>query len=160
MEARLEPSALCGDSLHLPATTEVAAMRIFALPSLRQLSQLRALLPYAAKLLPVLTGISTTQPTVLRPDFSSLNRHFGEIQSESRGLRSQVEGQGEQIEQVKEQLDRIASHIERSSREQEELAKSFRSLASLLKGLFFAILFLLVAVTALSGLVLFRLSHL
>lgn len=130
------------------------------LPNLRQLSQLRALLPYAAKLLPVLTGTSTTPPTVLRPDFSSLNRHFGEIQSESRGLRSQVEGQGEQIGHIRDQLELIASHIERNTREQEELAKSFRSLSSLLKGLFFAILFLLVAVTALSALVLFRLSHL
>ncbi len=130
------------------------------MPSLRSLSQLRTLLPYAAKLLPMLTGVATSsQPTVMRPDFSSLNRHFGEIQTESRGLRSQVEGQGEQIEHIQSQLSQLASNIERSGRQQEELATAFRSLSTLLKGLFFAILFLLVAVTAMSGLMLFRLSH-
>jgi thiosulfate reductase cytochrome b subunit len=120
------------------------------------------LLPYAAKLLPVLTGIAVSEPAA-RQDFSSLNRHFGEMQLESRGLRSRVESQGEQIEhglkQNQEQLDRLVTSIEASRREQQELANSFRSLAGLLKGLFFAILFLLVAVTVLTGLILFRLPH-
>jgi methyl-accepting chemotaxis protein len=132
------------------------------LPNLRSLSQLRSLLPYAAKLLPVLTGIAVSEPAA-RQDFSSLNRHFGEMQLESRGLRSRVESQGEQIEhglkQNQEQLDRLVASIEASRREQQELANSFRSLAGLLKGLFFAILFLLVAVTVLTGLILFRLPH-
>ena len=130
------------------------------LPSLRSLSSLRALLPYAARLLPVLTGTASSQPTVMRPDFSSLNRHFGDIQTESRGLRSQVEGQSEQIGHIQEQIDRLHANTERAAREQEELAASFRSLATLLKGLFFVILFLLVAVTAMCGLMLLRISHL
>ena len=82
------------------------------MPNLRSLSQLRSLLPYAAKLLPVLTGIAVSE-TAARPDLSSLNRHFGEMQIESRGLRSRVESQGEQIERSlkhsQEQLDRLAS---------------------------------------------------
>jgi methyl-accepting chemotaxis protein len=135
------------------------------LPNLRSLSQLRALLPYAAKLLPILTGVAVGETALQqRPDLSSLNRHFGEMQSESRGLRSRVEDQSEQIDRnfkrIEERLDRIANSIETVSQEQQELATSFRSLAGLLKGLFFAILFLLVAVTAMSVLILLRLSHL
>jgi hypothetical protein len=125
------------------------------LPNLRSLSQLRALLPYAAKLLPVLTGVAVGETALQqRPDLSALNRHFGEMQSESRGLRSRVEGQSEQIGRIQERLDQVAASIESNHREQQELAKSFRSLAGLLKGLFFAILFLLVAVTAMSVLIL------
>jgi ABC-type Na+ efflux pump permease subunit len=130
------------------------------LPNLRSLSQLRALLPYAAKLLPVLTGVAVGETALQhRPDLSSLNRHFGEMQSESRGLRSRVEGQSEQIERIQARLDNVAGTIESVGQEQQELAKSFRSLVGLLTGLFFAILFLLVAVTAMSVLILLRLSH-
>lgn len=134
------------------------------MPNLRSLSQLRALLPFAAKLLPVLTGVAVGETALQhRPDLSALNRHFGEMQSESRGLRSRVEDQSEQIERnfkrIEERLDRVTGNIETVGREQQELATSFRSLAGLLKGLFFAILFLLVAVTAMSVLILLRLSH-
>jgi hypothetical protein len=118
------------------------------------------LLPYAAKLLPVLTGVAVGETALQqRPDFSALNRHFGEMQSESRGLRSRVDGQTEQIERIQERLDRVAAGVEGIGREQQELAKSFRSLSALLKGLFFAILFLLVAVTAMSVLILLHMSH-
>ena len=132
------------------------------MPSLRSLSMLRSLLPYAEKLLPVLTGVAV-EPPRLRSDLSALDRHVGEIQIESRGLRSKVESQGEEIERIlqkhQEGLDNISSAIENIRREQQELANSFRSLAGLLKGLFFAILFLLVAVTAMCALILFRMSH-
>lgn len=130
------------------------------MPNLRSLSRLRELLPYAAKLLPVLTGVAVGETALQhRPDLSALNRHFGEMQSESRGLRSRVEGQSEQIGRIQERLDQVAASIESNHREQQELAKSFRSLAGLLKGLFFAILFLLVAVTAMSVLILLHISH-
>jgi hypothetical protein len=118
------------------------------------------LLPYAAKLLPVLTGVAVGETALQhRPDLSALNRHFGEMQSESRGLRSRVEGQSEQIGRIQERLDQVAASIESNHREQQELAKSFRSLSGLLKGLFFAILFLLVAVTAMTVLILLHISH-
>ena len=132
------------------------------LPNLRSLSQLRSLLPYAAKLLPVITGIVVAEPA-RRADLSTVDRRFGEIQIESRGLRSQLASQGEEIERIlrkhQEGLDRVASGVESIHREQQELAKTFRSLAGLLKGLFFAILFLLVSLTALSALILFHMSH-
>ena len=88
---------------------------------------------------------------------------MGEIQIESRGLRSQLASQSEEIERIlrkhQEGLDRVASGVESIHREQQELAKTFRSLAGLLKGLFFAVLFLLVSLTVLSALILFRMSH-
>jgi hypothetical protein len=129
------------------------------LPNFRSLAQLRLLLPYAAKILPVLTGVAVGELPVHRPDLSALNRHFGEMQSESRGLRSSVEGQSEQIGRIQEQMERLASAVESGRQEQQELVTAFRSLAGLLKGLFFAILFLLVAITVLTVLILFRISH-
>lgn len=130
------------------------------MPSLRSLAQLRSLLPYAAKLLPVLTGVAIGETAIQpRPDLSALNRHFGEMQNESRGLRSRVEGQGEQLEKMQQQMTQIATEVESARREQQELATAFRRLGGLLKGLFFAILFLLVAITVLSALILFRISH-
>jgi hypothetical protein len=132
------------------------------LPNLRSLSQLRSLLPYAARLLPVLTSVAVAEPA-RRADLSSVDRRFGEIQIESRGLRSQLESQGEEVERIlrkhQEGLDQVASAVESIRREEQELAKAFSSLAGLLKGLFFAILFLLVAITVLCALILFRMSH-
>ena len=129
------------------------------MPKPRSLAQLRSLLPYAAKILPVLTGVAVGELPVQRPDLSALNRHFGEMQNESRGLRSRVEGQSEQIGRIQEQIDRLAPAIETIGREQQELATAFRSLSGLLKGLLFAILFLLVVVIAMCVLMLFRNSH-
>jgi hypothetical protein len=130
------------------------------LPNLRSLSQLRSLLPYAGKLLPVLTGVVVGETAIQpRPDLSALNRHFGEMQTESRGLRSRVEGQGEQLEKMQQQMAQLATDVESSRREQQELATAFRGLAGLFKRLFLAILLLLVAVTVLSALILFRISH-
>jgi septal ring factor EnvC (AmiA/AmiB activator) len=133
------------------------------LPNLRSLSQLRVLLPYAAKLLPVLTGIAIAEPSRQSADLSSLDRRFGEIQTESRGLRSQVANQGEEIERVlkthQEGLERVASGIEGLRREQQDLAKESQALARWLKGLSFAILLLLIAVTVMSALIFFRMSH-
>ena len=129
------------------------------MPNLRSLAQLRALLPYAAKILPLLTGAAVGELPVHRPDLSALNRHFGEMQSGRRGLRSSLDDQSEQIGRVQDQMDRLASAIESSRQEQQEFASAFRSLAGLLKGLFFATLFLLVAIMVLSVLILFRISH-
>jgi hypothetical protein len=128
------------------------------LPSVRSLARLRPLLPYAAKLLPILTGIEIAAAGP-RPDPGALDRHFGEIQSESRGLRTRVEGQGEQLDRMGRQVEQIAASLERAERERAELAASFRSVASLARGLLFAMLFLLVAVTTISILILWRVPH-
>lgn len=130
------------------------------MPRLRSLSQFRSLLPYAAKLLPLITGVAVGETAIQpRPDLSALNRHFGEMQNESRGLRSRVEGQGEQLEKIQQQVAQVSTDLESIRSEQQELATSVRSLAGLLKGLFFAVLFLLIAITVLSALILFRISH-
>lgn len=151
------------DSLPLPGVSPLCSLRIIALPNFRSLSQLRVLFPYAAKLLPVLTGIALSEPTRQGGDLSSLDRRFSEIQSESRGLRSQVASQGEETERIlrihQEGLERLASSMESLHREQQDLAKSTRAVAGWLKGLCFVILLLLIAVTVMSALILFRMSH-
>jgi hypothetical protein len=128
------------------------------LPSVRSLARLRPLLPYAAKLLPILTGIAVPAEGP-RPDPAALDRHFGEIHSESRGLRARVESQGEQIDRVGRQVEQITAFLERAERERAQLSASFGHLASLVRGLLFAILLLLVAVTTISILILSRLPH-
>jgi hypothetical protein len=129
------------------------------LPSVRSLARLRPLLPYAAKLLSILTGIAVPAAAP-RNDPNVLDRHFGEIQSESRGLRTRVEGQGEQIDRMAARVEQIAASLERADRERAELAASLRSIASLVRGLLFAALFLLVVVTTICIVILLRLPHL
>jgi hypothetical protein len=151
------------DSLPLPGISPLCSLRIIALPNFRSLSQLRVLVPYAAKLLPVLSGIALSEPTRQGADLSSLDRRFSEIQTESRGLRSQVASQGEETERIlkthQQGLERLASGIDSLYREQQDLATSARAMARWLKGLFFVILLLLIAITVMSALILFRLSH-
>lgn len=130
-----------------------------ALPTVRSLARLRPLLPYAAKLLPILAGIAVPAAGP-RPDPEALDRHFGEIQSESRGLRTRVEGQGEQIDRMAGRVEQIAVSLERADRERAELSTSLQRVASLARGLLFAILLLLVVVTTISILILLRLPHL
>jgi septal ring factor EnvC (AmiA/AmiB activator) len=134
------------------------------LPNFRSLSQLRALLPYAAKLLPVLTGVAVGETALQqRPDLSALNRRFGEIQVESRGLRSQLETQGEEIERIlkqhQERLDGLVSGMESIRREQQEIANSSQALGRQVRGLGLAIVLLLVAITVMSALILFHMLH-
>ena len=128
------------------------------MPSVRSLARLRPLLPYAAKLLPILREIAIPA-MASRPDPEALDRHFGQIQSENRGLRTRVEGQGEQIDRIAGRVEQMAGSLERADRERAELAASFHSVARLVRGLLLAILLLLVAVTTISILILLRLPH-
>lgn len=151
------------DSLPLPGISPLCSLRIIALPNFRSLSRLRVLFPYAAKLLPVLTGIALSEPTRSGVDLSSLDRRFSEIQTESRGLRSQVASQGEETERIlqthQQGLERLASGIASLHRDQQDLATSARAVAGWLKRLCFVILLLLIAITVMSALILFRMSH-
>jgi hypothetical protein len=56
-------------------------------------------------------------------------------------------------------MTQLVTDLESGRREQQELAAALSSLRGLLKGFLFAILFLLVAVTVLSALILFRMLH-
>ena len=131
------------------------------MPNLRSLARLRPLLPYAARLLPILTGIAAPASlTGDRPEAGVLDHHFAEIQSESRGLRTRVEDQGEQLSRMAQQLEQITAALEHSESERAALTASFNGFSRLVRGLFFATLSLLVAVTVLSVLILLRISHL
>src|SRR3954468_22522495 len=110
----------------------LCSSRIIALPNLRSLSQLRVLLPYAAKLLPVLSGIAISEPSRQSAGLSSLDRRLGEIQIESRGLRSQLASQGDEIERIlkthQEGLERLGSGIESLRRAQQDLVRESHAL--------------------------------
>ncbi len=132
------------------------------------LAQLRSLLPYAVKLLPLLTGVGPTpgpqaRPARPPPERTSLSRQFGGMQTDRRTLHSeltaQLSEQSGQLAGLAAQLEQLAAATTRNDEAQARLAASFQSLSSLLRGLFFAIIFLLVAITALCGLMLSRVSH-
>ena len=77
------PHAEHDDRLHLPAPCGEgrSPCQIFA-----RCPSFAPCCPYAAKLLPVLTGVAVGETALQqRPDLSALNRHFGEMQTESRG---------------------------------------------------------------------------
>jgi hypothetical protein len=129
-----------------------------ALPSLRDLAQLRTLLPYAARLLPLLTG--QPAPASPPPELGALNRHVGEMQTESRSLRSEVASQSEQLAQLTSQfnsrLDRLTALAEHGLEEQAGIAASLGRLAALLRIVSVAALLLLVAISVMCGLLLAR----
>lgn len=128
------------------------------MPNVRSLTRLRPLLPYAVKLLPILRDIAIPAAGA-RQDPGVLDRQFGAMQSESRGLRSQVEGQGEQISRMVARLEQIATTLERADRERAELAGSLRGAATLMRRLLFATILLLIVVATISIFVLLRLPH-
>lgn len=125
------------------------------LPNVRSLDRLRPLLPYAAKLLPILTGVALPGlETAAQPDLTSLDRQFGEMQTESRGLRTQVEDQSEQINQIAHRLEGMSATLERSTRQQEQLTADLHATATRLRGLCYAMLFLLLVLTTITVIVL------
>lgn len=124
------------------------------------LAQLRSLLPYAAKLLPLITGVAAPSSAGDPPQFESLNRHFGEIQTENRSLRSEVAGQSSQLTQLQAQLqgqyDRLAASQQSAVQQQAALAEALRRHAVLLKGLAAATLLLVLAIAVMCALLLAR----
>jgi hypothetical protein len=88
------------------------------------LSQIRSLLPYAAKLLPVLTGVAIELPARPGPELAALDRHVGEIETASRGLRQEIEGQGQRLDGVARQVEELGDAMAEVGRRQRELARS------------------------------------
>jgi cell division protein ZapA (FtsZ GTPase activity inhibitor) len=132
------------------------------LPSLRDLAQLRALLPYAAKLLPLLTGQAA--PAAAPAELGALHRHLGEVQTEGRSLRSEVAGQSEQLNQLATRLDTrldqlaatLTARAEQIQAEQASLASRLRRLSTLVTVLGAATLLLLIALIVMGALLLAR----
>jgi hypothetical protein len=135
----------------------------------RTLMNLRLLLPYVAKLLPLLDGSvapAFTPPAPVKADLSELhqsfeevNRAFLDLQAGHKDIRSHVQEQAVQLKRIDEQLVRLRDSTERNTMEHQELVEDLRSASKLVRGVSTAMLILMVAVTAMVAFMLLHARH-
>jgi hypothetical protein len=104
----------------------------------RSILQLRVLLPYVSKLLPLLeTGLigqsahSSAQST--NTALAAVEKNAIEIQNSHRELRLQLQDQAVEFKRVDEQLERLREATERNTLEQQELIEDLKSFAGTIK---------------------------
>lgn len=98
----------------------------------KTLLQLRAFLPYIAKLLEMSSPSqqSTALSTELR---SEVRQSVGALESSHRDLRLAVQDQTVEIKRIEENLTRTREATERNTLEVSEVAEDIRSMRSLVK---------------------------
>lgn len=89
----------------------------------RSLLQLRVLLPYVSRLLPLLEG-----GFAHAPDTRHLDRSVAEVQAANRELSQQVLDQTALVKRVEEQLSKLRETIERNAVDAQELSQTLRLL--------------------------------
>jgi hypothetical protein len=101
-------------------------------PMWKTLLQLRAFLPYIAKLLEMSSPSqqSTALSTELR---SEVRQSVGALESSHRDLRLAVQDQTVEIKRIEENLTRTREATERNTLEVSEVAEDIRSMRSLVK---------------------------
>lgn len=113
--------------------------------------QLRVLLPYLTRLVPLLDkGLLKAAP-----DLTDVRAGLDEIRTGSRGLNNQVANHSLQLERMEEQLSRLREAGDRSHTGISELSAEVRSLGRQIRGLigaFVLMLALLIAVLVLQAL--------
>jgi hypothetical protein len=135
-----------------------------ALPSARELEhnpmwkallQLRAFLPYIAKLLEMSTPSqqSTALSTELR---NEVRQTVGALESSHRDLRLAVQDQTVEIKRIDESLTRTREATERNALEVSEVADDVRSMRSLVKVTLTVLILLFVTLIGLGVFVLFK----
>jgi hypothetical protein len=137
----------------------------------RSLMQLRLLLPYIGKLLPILEGnfssaLAPTNTAVAKPDFSEfhnsieqVNRGFLDLAAGNRDIRTHVQEQSVQLKRIDDQLIRLRESTERNTMEHQELVEDLRSASKLVRGLSTVMIVLMIMVTAMVAFMLFRFRH-
>jgi hypothetical protein len=113
------------------------------------LLQLRVLLPYLARLLPLLD-----RGLLKAPDFSELNQGIAEIQNGSRDLEVQTRNQAIQLERLEQQMSRLRVVHENSL---EDSRRLFAEVRSLRRWLFVMAILIVVLLLASVGMVAFLL---
>jgi hypothetical protein len=104
------------------------------------LLQLRVLLPYLTRLLPLLDrGFSST------PDLSEITKGMAEVRTSSRDLEVQARNQALQLERIEQQMSRLRVVQENSIEESRKLLAEVSSLRSWILGASIVMLVLLVA---------------
>jgi hypothetical protein len=116
------------------------------------LLQLRVLLPYLARLVPLLDGglLKTS------PDLSALTKGIAGIQDGSRDLEVQARNQALQLERIEQQMGRLRVVHENSIEDSRRLQADIRSLRRLMMAMAIAIVVLLLAT---AGMVTFLVIH-
>jgi hypothetical protein len=116
------------------------------------LMQLRVLLPYLARLLPLLDGGAAKPSTELR----ALQLSVTELQTGNRDLEVQARNQALQMERIEAQMTRLRTAHENAAEESRKVYDEVRTLRRLLLGMGILTIVLLL-ITA--GLVSFLLIH-
>ena len=132
----------------------------------RSLLQLRLLLPYIGKLLPMLdTNLSTALTPAVAPrlDLTEVNRSvadvtrgFQDLQAGHREIKSYVQDHTIQLKRIDDQLIRLRESTERNTMEHQELVEDLRSASKLVRTLSTVMIVLMVAVAAMTVFMLTR----
>ena len=115
------------------------------------LLQLRVLLPYLTRLLPLLDpGLRST------PDLGELTQGIAGLQNGSRDLEVQARNQALQLERIEQQMSRLRVVHENSIEESRRLLEEVRSLRSWMLGIAIVMFVLLLATIVMVTLLLTR----
>jgi hypothetical protein len=116
------------------------------------LLQLRVLLPYLARLVPLLDR-GLLKPS---PDLSELTKKIGDFETGWRELEVQARNQALQLERVEQQMGRLRVVHENSI---EESRRLFTEIRSLRRSLLVMAIVIVVLLLATAGMVVFLLVH-
>jgi hypothetical protein len=90
----------------------------------RSLLQLRVLLPYVSRLLPLLdSGFAAA------PDTRHFDQSITEVQTGHRELSQQVQDQSAQLKRVEDQLTKLRESVERNATDSQEILESVQALS-------------------------------
>jgi tetrahydromethanopterin S-methyltransferase subunit G len=122
-------------------------------PMWRLLLQLRVLLPYITRLMPLVEGSSAS------PVSQEVRHGMAELQGSHRDLRLQMQDHAIQLKRVEEQLTRLRETSERNDYERTELAQDVKSIGKLLHVIFGTVVGLLLILIVMLGFVLLHTRH-
>ena len=97
----------------------------------RVLLQLRVLLPYLSRLVPLLDGTAHQGAA----QSQELQKGVAEVQTGHRELRTQLQDQSVQLKRVEEQVERMRETTERNTLEQQELVEDLKAFEGTVKKL-------------------------
>ena len=119
------------------------------------LMQLRVLLPYLTRLVPLLDrGLLKAAP-----DLSEFRKELQDVHTGNRDLGTQIRNQALQMERIEEQLLRVREIGERTQKESSELSVELRSLTGWVRALAALTALVLLALIVVAALQLFHLGR-
>ncbi|MBT9331834.1 hypothetical protein [Paracidobacterium acidisoli] len=127
-------------------------------PMWKMLLQFKSVLPYVARLLPLLDlGAAHAQSSALSTE---VKQHVGELQTSQRDLRLALQDQTLQLKRFEEQVTRVREATERNAFEHSELVEDVKSIHSLIRTVTGVLGTLLVILIVMVGFLIFHFTHL